>query len=212
MKKITPQEIEDYCIAHSKQPHRQCDEIQSYTKANVEMSQMLIGKLEASLLGFLLKSINAKRVLEIGTYTGYSALAMAEHLPEDGEVITLDINQETVDIGKRYWEVSPHGKKIKSIIAPANQTIETLEGLFDLVFIDAHNTGYSASVKSCLPKLSQNGIIVLDNALWSGSVLEEKGSDDTEALKQINNWVSAQDDLYTTLLPVRDGMMLIRKR
>lgn len=210
---ITPKNIEAYCIQVSNRPSEVCDALEEHTRENVPMSQMLVGKLEASLLSFLIRLNKAKRVLEFGTYTGYSALAMAENLPEDGEVVTLDINPETVDLAKSYWDKSTHGKKIKSILGPASESLQQLKGPFDLVFIDADKTGYMNYLKGSLPMLSDKGVIVLDNALWSGNVLEgdHEVSKDTEALREVNNWVASQKNLFSTLLPVRDGMFLIQK-
>lgn len=210
--------IEDYCISKSNIPSSDCEAIESYTKANVHGSNMLIGKMEASFLGFLLRSIAAKRVLELGTYTGYSALTMAENLPEDGEIITVDINQETVALAKDFWLKSSHGKKIQSVLGSALEVIPNLSGEFDLVFIDADKRHYIDYLKMTLPRLSKNGMIVIDNVLWSGRVVydsETSGSQlhdrNTEFIKAVNDYIATDKNLYGTLLPIRDGMFLIRK-
>lgn len=209
---ITPKEIEAYCVERSTVPSALCNELEAHTHAHVPMARMLIGRLEASLLGFLLKTVAAKRVLEIGTFTGYSALAMAEQLPADGEVITLDINPETVQLAKTFWARSAHGKKIRSVIGPAVETIKDLSGPFDLVFIDADKGNYLRYLELALPKLSPQGMVVLDNCLWSGKVLSpEKSDQDTVAIDHINRWIEKHSGLYGTLLPVRDGMFLVRK-
>ena len=210
--------IEDYCVSKSNIPSGDCEAIESYTRANVHGSNMLIGKMEASFLGFLLRTIGAKRVLELGTYTGYSALTMAENLAEDGEIITVDINIETVSLAKSFWAKSQHGKKINSVIGSALEVIPKLEGEFDLVFIDAdkrHNIDY---LKMTLPRLSRKGMIVIDNVLWSGRVVndsETSGSQlhdrNTEFIRAVNDYVASDLNLYGTLLPIRDGMFLIRK-
>jgi caffeoyl-CoA O-methyltransferase len=215
---MVDKKIEEYCIAKSNLPSGDCEKIENYTRANVHGSQMLIGKMEASFMGFLLRSIGAIRVLELGTFTGYSALAMAENLPENGEVITLDINQETVDLAKGFWSQSTHGHKIKSLIGGAIDIIPTLKAPFDFVFIDADKRNYLDYLKLSLPLLSKSGIIVIDNVLWSGRVLENSeasGSElhdrNTEFIRLVNDTIAADKTLYGTLLPFRDGMFLIKK-
>lgn len=215
---IVDKKIEEYCLTKSNVPSEYCLSIENHTRANVPGANMLIGKMEASFLGFLLRSIDAKRVLELGTFTGYSALAMAEHLPADGEVITVDINQSTVDIAQSFWNQSPDGKKIKSIIGSGLDIIPTLSGEFDLVFIDADKRNYIDYLKLTVPKLSKNGIIVIDNVLWSGKVLPDAELDlgvhydkNTEYIKLVNDYIAESKELYGTLMPLRDGMFLIKK-
>lgn len=215
---LVDKKIEDYCLSKSNLPSQYCLALENHTRANISGAQMLIGKMEASFLGFLLRSINAKRVLELGTYTGYSALAMAENLPSDGEVITLDINQSTIEVAKNFWGKSPDGKKIKSILGQAIEVIPTLSGEFDLVFIDADKRNYIDYLKMTLPKLSNKGMIVIDNVLWSGKVLPDAELDksvhydsNTEFIRKVNDFIAESKDLYGTLLPIRDGMFLIKK-
>ena len=209
---VSDSKIHEYCIQKSNRPSKICKELENYTKNNVPYSQMLIGELEASLLSFLLRSIKAKSVLEFGTFTGYSALCMAEHLPDDGLVITLDINPETVEIAKDYWKNSAHGHKIQSILGPALETVKTLERSFDFIFIDADKVNYLDYLKASLKVLSPKGIIAIDNVLWSGKVLDQKGQDrDTLAIQKINDFISENSDLYGTLLPIRDGIFLVQK-
>jgi len=177
---ITDKKIEDYCISKSNTPSSDCQSIEEYTRANVHGSGMLIGKMEASFIGFLLRSIKAKRVLELGTYTGYSALTMAENLPENGEIITVDINKETVNLALDFWAKSVHGHKITSKLGSGLDIIPTLTGKFDFVFIDADKRNYIEYLKLTVPMLSEKGIIVIDHVLWGGQVLpgsECTGSD-----------------------------------
>jgi caffeoyl-CoA O-methyltransferase len=210
-------EILDYCIEKSNRPSSDCNQIEDYTRQNVHGAQMLIGKMEASILGFLLRSISAKRILELGTFTGYSALTMAENLPENGEVITVDVNEKTVTLAKQFWANSKHGYKIKSILGEGLKIIPTLEGEFDLVFIDADKRNYLNYLNLVLPMLSKQGMIVIDNVLWSGRVLPgaEKDSEEehrnTKFIREVNDYISSNTALYATLLPVRDGMFLIKK-
>lgn len=209
--------IEDYCIEKSNLPSSDCDRIEDYTRANVHGAGMLIGKMEASFIGFLLRSIEAKKVLELGTFTGYSALTMAENLPEDGEIFTVDINRETVTLAKEFWNLSKHGHKIKSLLGSALDIVPTLETTFDFVFIDADKRNYIDYLKMTVPMLSPKGIIVIDNVLWGGRVVagtESSGSDlhdrNTDFIRQVNDYIASEPKLYGTLLPIRDGMFLIK--
>ena len=208
--------IEEYAIAKSNRPSQVVRDLGEATRESVPMAMMLVGEMEGSLLGFLVRALKVNRVLEVGTYTGYSALCMAENLPAAGEVITLDIDDELTEFSKKHWSQSPHGEKINKLIGPALETIPKLEGEFDLVFIDADKENYLNYLKLCLPKLSQNGIIVVDNVLWSGKVLKETselGPEDSSTIhiKELNDYVSGAPDLYGTMLPIRDGIFLITK-
>ncbi len=208
--------IEQYAITKSNRPSQVVRDLGEATKESVPMSMMLVGEMEGSLLGFLIRALNVNRVLEVGTYTGYSALCMAENLPEAGELITLDIDDELTEFSKKHWSQSSHGQKISKLIGPALETIPKLEGEFDLVFIDADKQNYLNYLKLCLPKLSDKGIIVVDNVLWSGNVLKsasELEADDksTEHIKALNDYVSESPSLYGTMLPIRDGIFLISK-
>ncbi|MBK23355.1 MAG: methyltransferase [Halobacteriovorax sp.] len=210
------EEIENYAISKSNRPSQFVKELGEETKANIPMAMMLVGEMEGSLLGFLVRSLKVKRVLEIGTYTGYSALCMAENLPMDGEVITLDIDDELTPLSKKYWGQSPDGNKIKKVIGPALETIPNLEGSFDLVFIDADKQNYLNYLKMVIPRLSEKGIVVVDNVLWSGNVLKaaselEPTDNSTTHIQALNDYVCQSNELYGTLLPIRDGIFLITK-
>lgn len=209
--KFIDENIENYCIEKSSKPSGICDELELHTRSHIPMSQMLVGKMEASFLSFLIKSIQAKKVLEIGTFTGYSALAMAESLPSGGSVTTLDINPETVKTAKEFWNKSEAGSKIKSIIGPALNSLDELSPGFDLVFIDADKENYFNYLLKCLDLLSYRGIIVVDNVLWSGSVLKVPKTQATAGIQKLNDYVAQRKDLHSTLLPIRDGMLLITK-
>lgn len=206
--------IESYAISKSTLPSLACKELEERTREVENMSMMLVGELEASLLGFLIKSINAKRVLEIGTFTGYSALAMAEVLPKEGILFTCDVEERPYT--KEFWSKSVHGEKIQFLLGKALETIPTIEGEFDLVFIDADKENYLNYLEMVLPRISSNGIVVLDNMLWSGNVLKENSElpvedKSTPILKQVNEFIANHSNLYGTLLPVRDGIFLVKK-
>jgi caffeoyl-CoA O-methyltransferase len=210
MQLIDP-EIERYCIEHSTKPSALCRELQEYTRAHVHGSQMLIGEMEASVLASLIRLGRVRRILELGTYTGYSALAMAEQLPADGRLITIDINPETTKLAQSFWERSAHGKKIEAIVKPGPEALASLSGEFDLVFIDADKFNYSHYLKWALEHLSPTGVIVVDNTLWSGRVLKSDGEKQTEAIIAHNELAASLEGFVKTLLPIRDGMFLIQR-
>lgn len=203
--------IETYSVFHSTRPSKYCQAIFDYTLKHVPYSQMLIGELEASFLGFLIGLIKAKRVLEIGCYTGYSALAMAERLAGNGEVITLDLDPENTKIAQEFWKKSPDGSKVKLILGNALESLQKLTGSFDFVFIDADKTNYKNYLLKVLPMLSQKGMIAADNCLWGGEVLKTHSQEkDTKAIIEFNDYVKNRKDLHSVLLPIRDGIFLIQ--
>ncbi len=209
--KITHPDIENYCVAHSTAPIKPCEDIHQFTKENVHGAQMVSGKLVGSFVGFLLRSIKAKRVLEFGTFTGYSALNMASHLPDDGEVVTLEFSKDVLDVAQNFWKQSPeHGKKIISHLGPALETVKNVTGKFDFIFIDADKANYLNYFKIAMEKINENGIIVIDNTLWDGEVLQNPGKDhSTRSIQQLNDFISQNENLYHTLCPIRDGLHLV---
>jgi caffeoyl-CoA O-methyltransferase len=208
---MIPQDIEKYCIEHSTRPSSTVSELGDFTKNQIHGSHMLIGELEASILAFLIKLGNVKKILELGTYTGYSALAMAEQLPEDGEIITIDINPHTTATARAYWEKSPHGKKITQILKPAMDAIQTINDQFDLIFIDADKNNYSNYLDWSLLHLSQHGSIVIDNTLWYGKVLTPGLDKQTDSIISHNLKAKNLEGYTKVLLPIRDGMFLITR-
>ena len=210
--------IENYAIQKSNTPSTLCNELGEYIKEDHPLGRMVCGDLVASTLGFLIKSHGVKNILEIGTFTGYSALAMAEALPEDGSVITIDKNKKINKFAKSYWDRSDHGPKIEAIFGEAIKVIPELaeeEKTFDMVFIDADKRNYVNYLKQTLPLLSEKGIIIVDNVLWSARVVDGMEGDEedksTVYLKEFNDYVENQVNLYATLLPLRDGIFLIQK-
>lgn len=176
---------------------------------------MLIGEMEASFLGFLMRIHNVMRVLEVGTFTGYSALAMAENLPVGGEIHTIDIEQK--DYTKKYWQKSPHGSKIYFHKGKGLKVIPEIPGTFDMAFIDADKENYLNYFNLILPKLTPKGFVVVDNVLWSGKVLQpaavlERNDHATPAIQKFNDYISTQPHLYSCLLPIRDGVLLITRK
>lgn len=204
-------EIEKYCIDHSTRPSETAKSLEEFTRSGVHGSNMLICEMEASVLTFLIKLGRVKKVLEFGTYTGYSALVMAEQIPDDGKVITIDINPSTIEIAKKYWAMSPHGKKIQQILMPGLEAMKELNEEFDLIFIDADKNNYSNYLEWSLSHLTPTGIIVVDNTLWSGKILQKGLDKQTDSIIAHNEKASLLEGYTKTLLPIRDGMFLIRK-
>lgn len=210
---IVSKEIENYCLEKSNIPSQLCQELGKETIENHPLGRMVSGELVASLIGFLVRSHRVKYILEIGTFTGYSALAMAENLPSDGHIDTIDKNKKINEFAKSYWDKSPHAGKITAHFGDAKEVLTTLDRKYDLVFIDADKGGYLDYLKKSLDLLSDKGIIIVDNVLWSGKVTKKADPNDpsTSHLQEFNDFVSQQDSLYSTILPIRDGLFLIQK-
>ncbi len=210
MNLITSQ-IQDYCIAHSTRPSELARELETHTRTSIHGSNMLIGEMESSVITFLIKLGQVKNILELGTYTGYSALVMAEQLPEDGKLITIDINPHTTELAKSFWKRSPHGNKIQSILKSGPEALSTIEQTFDLIFIDADKNNYPHYLTWSLQHLSPRGIIIVDNTLWSGKILTPGLDKQTDSIICHNEMAKSLEGYVKTLLPVRDGMFLITK-
>lgn len=213
MKAIIPRKIEEYCLRHTTARDKLLRELEKYTQRNCTDAQMLIGPHEGALLAMLVRLTGARRILEIGSFTGYSALCMAEALPAKGRLTTCEIKPEHADIARSFCARSPHGHKIKIHLGPA---IETLAGLpastrFDFVFLDADKENYVNYYEAILPRLRPDGIVVADNVLWSGRVLAPKKKTD-RAVASFNKHVHRDPRVECVMLPVRDGVSLIRKR
>ena len=209
---LVPAEIEEYSAAHSTPVPPLLEELVAVTKEKMgPRAMMLSGQLEGTLLQMLAASLGARRILEIGTFTGFSALMMAAALPEDGELITCDIDPEAIALARSYFQRSEHGGKIRVREGPALDTMKTLKGPFDLVFIDADKPNYIAYYEAALSLLSPSGVIAVDNVLWSGYVLDPK-EESGRAIVAFNDHVSKDDRVTQVILTVRDGVMLIRPR
>jgi caffeoyl-CoA O-methyltransferase len=209
--KITDPAIESYVETHSTEESPLLKELFKETHAKTDLPQMLVGHLEGSFLRMVVKMSKAKRILEIGTFTGYSALAMAEGLAASGRILTCDINPESTAIARKFWARSPHGKKIRLEIGPALETIKKLKGPFDLVFIDADKENYQNYWEACLPLVRQGGILLVDNVLWSGRVLKPKEFTD-RVIARFNNFIRRDPRVELVMLPVRDGITLAIKK
>ena len=205
--------IEEYANAHTSPESELLNKIQRETNLEVLLPRMLCGHFQGRLLSMLSHMIKPARILEIGTYTGYSALCMAEGLKEDGLLVTIDINEELEDRVRGYFSESPFDKKIDYMVGNALSIIPKLTDTWDMVFIDADKTNYLEYFKLIIPNVRSGAYIIADNVLWSGKVINGEVSDeDTNALRIFNKTVSSNKDLEVVLLPVRDGLMIVRKK
>lgn len=184
----------------------------------LEQASMQIGPEQGQLMGLLLQLIDARRVIEVGTFTGYSALAMALALPEDGRIVACDVSEAWTNVARRYWEEAGVAHKIDLRLAPAADTLRALldegqGGTYDFAFIDADKPGYETYYELCLALLRPGGLIAVDNTLWEGKVADPAVSDpDTEAIRAFNQKVRDDDRVSLSLVPIGDGLTLLRKR
>jgi caffeoyl-CoA O-methyltransferase len=211
MERIISEKLEAYAAAHSTQESALFQKLVKETYQKTELPQMQVGHLEGAFLRMLVRLVRPKLILEIGTFTGYSALAMAEGLPPNGKIITCDINPQSTQIAKRHWSKTPHGKKISLKLGPALETIESIRNSIDMVFIDADKENYIRYWNACLPKLRAGGLIVADNVLWSGRVLNPK-SDSDRAIVNFNKRVARDKRVEVVMLTIRDGITLAWKK
>ena len=212
MNDLVAPDIEAYAEAHSIPESDVCRQLREETRRSVPLPQMVVGPLEGAFLKMMTSVVGAKRVLEIGTFTGYSALCFAEALPVDGTVLTCDVDADTTALAKRYWARSPVGGKIESRLGPALETLQTVDGLFDVIFIDADKINYAAYYRRGLELLSLSGVMLIDNVLWSGQVIKNPPPDDaTAAIQDVNRIVAGDPRVQGVLLTVRDGVLVIRR-
>jgi predicted O-methyltransferase YrrM len=209
-----PADIDEYAEKHTSEESKLLKRINRETHLEVLKPRMLSGHLQGRTLSALSKLLKPRIILEIGTYTGYSALCMAEGLADDGKIITIDINAELENRVRGYFAESPHQHKIDYRIGNALDLIPTMEENFDLVFIDADKVNYLNYYQLVVDKVVDGGLIIADNVLWSGKVIEsrrEKLDEDTEAIMRFNEFVHEDERVENLLLPLRDGMMILTK-
>jgi len=203
-----------YCEAHTSPEDALLKKITRETQAKVLMPRMLSGHLQGKMLEFFVKMLQPKTILEIGTYTGYSGICLARGLKPDGKLITLDINDELETMVRGFFEESGLANQIDYRLGNAREIIPNLEGPFDLVFIDADKFYYQEYFNLVIEKVSQGGIILADNVLWSGKILVEEGKKidkDTQALLDFNQNIHQDRRVENILLPIRDGVLMARK-
>jgi caffeoyl-CoA O-methyltransferase len=210
---VVADEIERYAESHTTPPDALLAEVAAETRAKLEDSAMLTGTVEGRLLELLVFVSGARRVLELGTYSGYSALSMAAALPADGRIDTCEVDAEHAEVARRHIASSAYADRITVHLGPALETIERLEGPFDLIFLDADKVNYVRYYEALLPRLAERGLLVADNTLWSGRVADEsEDGEATVALRAFNERVVADPRVVCVLLTVRDGVTLIRRR
>src|SRR5262245_18241960 len=211
MESFIVEAVEHFAHDHTKPESELFHKLRDETYAEMSSPQMQVGRIEGRFLKMLVRLTGERRILEIGMFTGYSALMMAEGLPDDGRLIVCDVNPKAEAIARRYFDESPNGHKIEIRMGPALETIKTLSGPLDMVFIDADKGNYSNYYEACLPLLKPGGLIVADNVLWSGRVLNPK-SDDDHAIVAFDKLVQSDSRVENVCLTVRDGIMLAWKR
>ena len=209
-----PQNIEDYTLKHSQKEPQLLQELARETWQKVLSPRMLSGAFQGRVLSMISKLIQPKTILEIGTYTGYSALCLAEGLSSDGVLYTIDKNEELFGLQQKYFEKSGIKNKIKSHLGNAIEIIPKIDKKFDLVFIDADKSNYINYFHLIIDKMNKGGVILSDNVLWSGKVLEKLDPKDmdTKVLLEYNSLLNSDERIETILLPIRDGLTISRMR
>lgn len=207
-------ELDNYVCDHTENEPELLYDLNRETNLNVLQPRMLSGHYQGRVLSMLSHMIRPKDVLEIGTYTGYSALCFAEGLAEGGHIVTIDINEELTDLVSSYVSRSEHRDKIKCLVGDAMKIIPELKRDFDLVFVDADKANYVNYYHLVFEKVRSGGFIIFDNVLWSGKVLKsiERGDEDTRVLVELNELMHSDDRVAEVLLPIRDGLMIVRKK
>lgn len=211
MESFINEAVEQFAHDHTEPESELFLRLRDETYRDMNCPQMQVGRIEGRFLKMLVRLTGARRILEIGMFTGYSALMMAEGLPEDGRIITCDVDPKAEAIASRYFAESPNGHKIQIRLGPALETIKTLSGPLDMVFIDADKGNYSNYYEAVLPLVRPGGLIVADNVLWSGRVLHPESPDD-HAIVAFDKLVQSDPRVEKVCLTVRDGMMLAWKK
>ena len=206
----------DYLLAHSLREHPEQIALRGATRSHPRAG-MQVSPEQGQFMALLVKLLGARHTLEIGVFTGYSALSVALALPDDGRILACDISDEYTRIGRPYWERAGVAHKIELRLAPALQTLDAelaagASGRYDLAFIDADKTGYANYYERCLQLLRQGGLIAIDNVLWSGAVAQPAQDDDTRALQALNERLHHDERIDLSMLPIGDGLTLARKR
>jgi caffeoyl-CoA O-methyltransferase len=204
--------IEAYAEAHTSAEPERLRSLADETVAGTDAPGMMVGQLEGRFLKMLVAMLRPRRILEIGTFTGYSSLSMAEAVPPGGTITTCEISEKHAAIARKHIAASPYAERIEIRMGPAMETLGQLDGPFDFVFIDADKGNYRNYFEAALSKLSPEGIIAIDNVLWSGRVLDgQDRSEDTAAIRALNDAVIADPRVECVLVPIRDGLTLVRR-
>ena len=213
MRSLVLPDIEAYAQAHSMPETAICRALREETQRTMEYAQMLVGPLEGAFLKMMAQLVGATRVLEVGMFTGYSALCFAEAIPDRGTVVTCEIDEESAAVARRYFAQASIGKKIEIRMGPALETMQALAGPFDLIFIDADKANYLNYYRRALDLLAPNGVILIDNVLWSGEVLKQPPPDErTAAIQELNRTVANDPRVTAVLVTIRDGVLVVRRK
>jgi caffeoyl-CoA O-methyltransferase len=204
-------EVDSYAVSKSEPTSDLLKELVEVTERDTAMPIMLTGPLEGRFLKMMAQLTGAKRVLEIGMFTGYSALSMAEGMPDDGELITCDLDPNCISIARSFYARSPYGKKIIVMEGPALESLKKIKGPFDMAFIDADKPNYTNYYEAVLPLMRQGGLILIDNVLYSGKVVAPECENST-AIAALNDRIANDERVDRVLLPIRDGVFMVRKR
>ncbi len=207
-----PEKLDNYVVNHSEKEPELLQKLTRETYQKILQPRMLSGHYQGRILSMLSKIINPKNILEIGTYTGYSALCLAEGIQKDGVLHTIDINEELENFQRKYFDLSAYGNQIFQHVGDAAEIIPNLDIKFDLVFIDADKPNYPTYFDLIINKMNVGGVILSDNVLWSGKVIQKIDKDDfsTKALLEYNKLLATDKRIETVLLPIRDGLTISR--
>ena len=211
---LTPK-LYEYAVAHGHNGDPVRAELAVETTKLGRVSGMQIAAEQGTLMGILAAAIGARSAVEVGTFTGYSALCVARALPADGKLLCCDVNEEWTSVGRRYWERAGVANKITLKLAPAAETLKALPAshTFDFAFIDADKTNYATYYEEILKRMRPGGLILLDNVLWSGRIMDESVQDtDTQALRKINDFIAQDTRVEAVMLAVADGLTIVRKK
>lgn len=205
------QEVQNYVYTHTTADSDLIEELIRTSEKKLEYTDMMSGRLVGRLLSILIKISGTKRVLEVGTFTGYSAMTMAEALPEDGELYTCEYNERYGEIAYSFFDRSEHSSKITLMMGDARETIPDIKGNFDFIFLDADKINYPVYYDMLLSRLNSGGLMVIDNVLWGGEVVDAE-TEKAEAINRLNQQINADERVEQVMLTVRDGITLVRKK
>jgi len=209
---LLTENIHKYCKEHTASDNRLLSELERYTWDNEDVPQMISGQMVGKFLQSIIRMIAAQKIVEVGTFTGYSALQMAEAIPLDGEIHTCELMKKHAKTAQSFFDKSDYGKKIIIHQGPALESLEALRvGNFDMAFIDADKSNYLEYYKRCLAIIRTGGVIILDNMLWSGAVIDPN-DDDSKALRKTGDYIQEDTRVFNMLFPIRDGLMLCIKK
>ena len=208
---IVDDAVDQYAEEHTTPSGDLFDRLAAETREKTTVPQMMVGRVEGKFLEFLVRATSAQLVLELGTFTGYSSISMARGLTGTGKVVSMDVNPDTTAIARRYAEEAGVADRIDYRLGEALDALPSLEGAFDLIFIDADKSNYVNYYEALLPKLAANGLLIADNTLWSGRVVDEDADETTGVIQQFNDRVRDDPRVEQVMLTVRDGMLVVRK-